>query len=153
MTEEHDVDFAVSCSPFGRFDAIPLRRDRIAAMLPGEYPGLSAVDLNAPPDLLIINRPAYDTIQEQLRRPLPSEQILLVQTAETAVQMVLDGVGIGILSEYTMDTLAAGYQKYPVAPEISFDIGVFANDIHDMTPAAQEFLNRIPLVFSSEYAG
>ena len=153
MTEEHDVDFAVSCSPFGRFDAIPLRRDRIAAMLPGEYPGLSAVDLNAPPDLLIINRPAYDTIQEQLRRPLPSEQILLVQTAETAVQMVLDGVGIGILSEYTMDTLAAGYQKYPVTPEISFDIGVFANDIQDLTPAAQEFLNRIPLVFSSEYAG
>ena len=153
MVEEHDVDFAVSCSPFGKFDSIPLRRDRMAALLPGKSPSVSEIDLNDPPALLIINKPAYETILDHIRQPLPATRFLQVQTAETAINMVRDGIGIGILSEYTMDTLAAGYQKYPVAPEISFDIGVFANDIHDMTPAAQEFLNRIPLVFSSEYAG
>ena len=57
--------------------------------------------------------------------------------------MVLDGIGIGILSEYTMDTLVTGYRKYPVTPEISFDIGIFANNLNDLTPAAAEFVPMI----------
>lgn len=143
MVEEHAVDFAVSCSPFGKFDSITLRRDRMAAMLPKEYPGVSEVDLTAPPDLLVINRPAYETILDYVKRPLPADQFLQVQTAETAINMVLDGIGIGILSEYTMDTLASGYQKYPVTPEIAFNIGIFANDLDDLTPAANEFVRLI----------
>ncbi len=69
MVEEHSVDFAVSCSPFGKFDSIVLRRDRMAAMLPKEYPGVSEVDLTAPPDLLIINKSAYETILDYVRQP------------------------------------------------------------------------------------
>lgn len=143
MVEEHTVDFAVSCSPFGKFDSITLHSDRIAAMLPKEYPGVSEVNLAAPPDLLIINKPACETILDYVKQPLPAEQFLQVQTAETAINMVLDGIGIGILSEYTMDTLASGYQKYPVTPEIVFNIGIFANDLDDLTPAASEFVRII----------
>ena len=43
MVEEHDVDFAISCSPFGKFDSIPLIHDKMAAMLPKELPGLAAL--------------------------------------------------------------------------------------------------------------
>ena len=143
MVEEHTVDFAVSCSPFGKFDSITLRRDRMAAMLPEEAPDILEVDLTAPPALLIINRPAYETILDHVRQPLPVEQFLQVQTAETAINMVLDGNGIGILSEYTMDTLVAGHRKYPVKPEIAFDIGIFARDLEDLTPAALEFVHLI----------
>ena len=64
MVEEHSVDFAVSCSPFGKFDSIVLRRDRMAAMLPKEYPGVSEVDLTAPPDLLAPTGPIRYEIRE-----------------------------------------------------------------------------------------
>ena len=143
MVEEHTVDFAVSCSPFGKFDSITLHRDRMAAMLPKEYPDVPEVNLTAPPNLLIINKPAYETILDHVKQPLPVEKFLQVQTAETAINMVLDGIGIGILSEYTMDTLVKGYRKYPVKPEITFDIGIFANDLDDLTPAAVEFVRLI----------
>ncbi len=143
MVEEHAVDFAVSCSPFGKFDSITLCHDRMAAMFPKEYPDASQVDLTAPPSLLVINKPAYETILDHVKQPLPVEKFLQVQTAETAIHMVLDGIGIGILSEYTMDTLVTGHRKYPVTPEISFDIGIFANDLDDLTPAASEFVRII----------
>ena len=143
MVEEHTVDFAVSCSPFGKFDSITLCRDRMAAMFPTEYPDVSEVDLTAPPNLLIINKPAFETILDHVKQPLPVEKFLQVQTAETAINMVLDGIGIGILSEYTMDTLAAGYRKYPVNPEIAFVIGIFANVLDDLTPAAVEFVRLL----------
>ena len=143
MVEEHDVDFAVSCSPFGKFDSIPLRRDRMAALLPGKSPSVSEIDLNDPPALLIINKPAYETILDHIRQPLPATRFLQVQTAETAINMVRDGIGIGILSEYTMETLAAGHAKYPVKPEITFEIGLFANDLNDLTPAAAQFVQII----------
>ena len=143
MTEEHDVDFAISCSPFGKFDSIPLIHDKMAAMLPEEMPGLTAVDLIRPSGLLIINKPAYETISDHIRQPLPADTFLLVETAETAINMVRDGIGIGILSEYTMDTLVSGSPKYPLTPEIAFDIGIFANNMDDLTPAAHEFVRLI----------
>ena len=150
MVEEHSVDFAVSCSPFGKFDSIVLRRDRMAAMLPKEYPGVSEVNLATPPDLMIINKSAYETILDYVRQPPPAGQFLQVQMAETAINMVLDGIGVGILSEYTMDTLAPGHQKYPVTPEITFDIGIFANSLSDLTPASQECVNMIGAVFNGK---
>ena len=143
MVEEHDVDFAISCSPFGKFDSIPLIHDKMAAMLPKELPGLVAIDFKNPSDLLIINRPAYETISDHIRQPLPAEAFLLVETAETAINMVMDGIGIGILSEYTMDTLVPEYPKHPLTTDITFDIGIFANSMADLTPAAHEFVHMV----------
>lgn len=143
MVEEHDVDFAISCSPFGKFDSIPLIHDKMAAMVPKELSGLTVIDLKNPADLLIINKPAYETIAGHIRQSLPAETFLLVETAETAINMVMDGIGIGILSEYTMDTLVPEFPKYPLASEITFDIGIFANNMEDLTPAAQEFVHMI----------
>ena len=57
--------------------------------------------------------------------------------------MVNDEIGVGIISEYTLNTLAPGCPKYPVIPDISFDIGLFANDLNDLTPAAAEFFRII----------
>lgn len=143
MVEEHDVDFAISCSPFGKFDFIPLIHDKMAAMLPKEIPGLTGIDLNNPSDLLIINKPAYETISDYIKQSLPTETFLLVETAETAINMVLDGIGIGVLSKYTMDTLVPECPKYLLAPKITFDIGIFANNMEDLMPAAQEFVHII----------
>lgn len=109
-----------------------------------------AVDLMAPPDLLILNKSACETILDHVQQPIPAEQLLQVQTAETAINMVPDGIGIGILSEYTMDTLVSEYQKYLVTPEIAFDIWIFANYLDDLTPAATQFVQQIVRNFSPQ---
>lgn len=145
MVEEHTVDFAVSCSPFGKFDSITLIHDHIVGMLPNENNGVTSIDLNMPPNTLIINKPAYETILEQIphKNYINTDKILLVQNAETAINMVADGIGIGIISEYTLDTLAKGFTKYPISPSISFEIGLFANDLDNLTPVAFEFVRII----------
>jgi DNA-binding transcriptional LysR family regulator len=145
MVEDHTVDFAVSCSPFGKFDSITLIHDHIMAMLPEDNNAISSIDLNMPPNTLIINKPAYETIIEYIpyNKIVNADKILLVQNAETAINMVADGIGIGIISEYTLDTLAKGFSKYPISPTISFDIGLFANDLDDLTPVAFEFVRII----------
>lgn len=145
MVEEHAVDFAVSCSPFGKFDSITLVHDHIVAMLPKDNDAIASIDLSSPPDTLIINKPAYETILEHIpnKKFLDANKIILVQNAETAINMVADDVGIGIISEYTLDTLAKGYSKYPVNPAVSFDIGLFANNLDDLTPVAFEFVRII----------
>lgn len=145
MIEEHSADFAISCSPFGKFNATVLVHDCIMAIYPPESDEKKAVALNNPPDTLIINRPAYETIMDHItsKDAVKFERIISVQNAETALRMVEDGVGIGIISKYTLETLAPGYPKYPVVPEITFDIGLFANDLNNLTPAAIELLRII----------
>ncbi len=152
MIKEHSADFAISCSPFGKFPATTLIHDCIMAMYPPSSKVENAVTLNNPPDTLIINKPAYETILDHItsKTAVKFEKIILVQNAETAIHMVEDGIGIGIISKYTLEALAPNYPKYPVIPEITFDIGLFANDLNDLTPAAVEFLRIINRLNSTQ---
>lgn len=145
MIEERSADFAVSCSPFGTFDAIPLIRDRIMAIFPADSSAAGPVKLSEPPELLIVNKPAYETILDHATQkdPIKMNNVILVETAETVLRMAADGIGAGIISEYTLKTLAPDYPQYPVLPDIAFDIGIFANNMDDLPPAAAEFVRMI----------
>lgn len=144
MIENRSADFAISCSPFGKFHSFLLCHDRMTAMFPPGSKEGQTVQLSNPPDILIINKPAYETLLEHMTpEKIKFDKMLLVQNAETAIRMVEDGVGIGIISEYTMETLAYGVKKYPVNPNIQFEIGLFANDLNDLTPAAAELVRII----------
>lgn len=145
MIEERSADFAVSCAPFGKFQAVPLVHDRMMAMFPPSGRRKGPVSLTDPPDLLVINRPAYETILDHVteKTAVRLDRVILVQNAETAVHLVMDEIGVGILSEYTLNTLAPGYPAYPVLPRIAFDVGLFANDLDDLTPAAAELVRII----------
>lgn len=145
MIEDHSADFAVSCSPFGKFQSITLVHDCIMAIFPQNSKEKNTVTLSNPPDTLIINKPAYETILDHItqRDSVKFDKVILVQNAETAINMVADEIGVGIISEYTLNTLVPNYPKYSVTPKISFDIGLFANDLKDLTPAASEFIRII----------
>lgn len=145
MIEDHSADFAVSCSPFGKFQSITLVHDCIMAIFPRNNKEKNTVTLSNPPDTLIINKPAYETILDHItqRDSVKFDKVILVQNAETAINMVADEIGVGIISEYTLNTLVPNYPKYSVIPKISFDIGLFANDLKDLTPAASEFVRII----------
>ena len=141
MVEDHEVDFAVSCAPFWKFDSFSLIHDHMVAILPNGQTA-EKISLNADLRTLIINRPAYETILEYLprRNSFRSDKVLLVQNPEAAIHMVHDGIGIGIVSEYTLRSLIGDVPFCPVSPDISFDIGFFAHDLQDLTPAAAEFV-------------
>ena len=141
MVEDHEVDFAVSCAPFWKFDSFSLIHDHMVALLPHGQTA-EEVNLNADSGTLIINRPAYETILEYLPRKnsFRSDKVLLVQTPEAAIHMVNDGIGTGIVSEYTLRSLIGDVPFSPVSPLISFDIGFFAHDLQDLTPVAAEFV-------------
>lgn len=145
MVENREVDFAISCSPFGNFDHDVLIHDHIIAMLPLKKKVPKKINLMEPLDTLIINHSAYETIIDHISQNnfLNTNQIIRVQNAETAVNMVLEGIGIGIISEYTLENLLHDYQKCSISPTISFDIGIFANDLGDLTIVANEFINII----------
>lgn len=144
MIENRCADFAVSCSPFGKFNSFTLCKDRMAAMFPPGSKNAGAVQLADPPDILIINKPAYETLLDYTtHEKIKFGKMLTVQNAQTAIRMAEDGVGIGIISEYTMETLAGGIKKYPIIPNIQFEIGLFANDLEDLPPAAAELARII----------
>lgn len=146
LVEDYSVDFGVSASPFGKFDSTTLVEDRMIAITNTNMDDKNnSVSLNDPPETLIINKPAYETILEKtsMNEIVKSKDILFVQTPETEIQMVLDGNGIGIISEYTSDTLTNRVKKVPVKPSITFDVGIFANNLKDLTPVALEFVNML----------
>lgn len=147
MVEDHAVDFALSCSPFGKFDSLVLAHDRMVAMLPKHSRDIAEIDLARLPGVTIINRPAFETILDFVREPVSLEHILTVEMAETAINMVLDGTGIGIFSAYTMDALAPGHVQCPLKQNIAFDIGILAHDLTELTPASQEFARMIKARF------
>ncbi|MCF1675282.1 MAG: LysR family transcriptional regulator substrate-binding protein [Tetragenococcus koreensis] len=145
MVNERTVDFGLSSSPFKQLDSMTLIHDHIIAVSSKGHIEKNIIDLSIPPDTLVINKPAYETIMDKIpaKKSLNNDQILLVQNAETAIEMVNDDIGIGIISNYTIDTLGKSFFKYPIDPKISLEVGLFSNDLNDLTPIASEFVRLI----------
>ncbi|MBO8414954.1 MAG: LysR family transcriptional regulator [Proteobacteria bacterium] len=148
LIERHAADFALSCSPFGRFAVQPLQRDHLCAVFPPGQQG-TEISLSDPPGRLIVNRPACETLQDFApHTELRPGHMLLVQNAESAVELVRQGVGIGIISEFTAKTLAPEFERFAVKPDVSFEIGLFATDLKALPPAADRLLRLIGQSFS-----
>lgn len=148
MVANHRVDLAVSAGPYGQFDHEELMTDRIIAAYPTQHRGLSELNLTTTNEMLIFNQPAFETVLDNLNRRQPfvdMRQVITVQSAEAAMAMVKAEIGVGIISEYTLDSLGENLQKCPVSPTVNFDIGVFANDLRDVSPAAREFIRILKL--------
>ena len=142
LVQRHEVDFAISCEPYGQFDHKTLVHDRIVAAFPAHMEMPEILNLHDYPDILILNRDAYETILDKVPQDaVPNfDNTLLVQTADTSLTMVSAGIGPALISEYTLDFLTAQPKKCPICPEINFGIGLFANDLKDLTPASAEFV-------------
>lgn len=148
MVANHRVDLAVSAGPYGQFDHEKLLTDRIIAACSSGHRELSELNLTTTNETLVFNQPAFETILDNLNRRQPfvdMRQVIMVQSAEAAMAMVKADIGVGIISEYTLDSLGENLQKCPVTPIVNFDIGVFANDLSDVSPAAKEFIRILKL--------
>lgn len=140
----HTADLALTCEPFHGFAHRVLCRDRLVALQSSSQEN-KIVNLFEPLERLVLNRSALET----LRDFAPASQwpdfseALLVQTAESAVQLVKDGFGTGVISEITARPYLKDLTLCAMHPDVSFDIGVVHGSEENLTAAARAFLSML----------
>ena len=142
MTEEHSVDFALSCSPFGKLDHEILIHDKMVGILADDSVPVQEIDLRHQTEKLIFVRAGSETTNETLfgRLKIDFSKNILTTSAHSVINLVEHGVGNGVISEYTLNCIAPGRKRVPVVPEIKIDIGIQSHDLDDLTPVASAFV-------------
>lgn len=140
MVEEHAVDFAVTYAPFGSLDAEVLIEDEMVGILPPDATE-KTITFDTGTESLILCRAGLETVMEGLpsNHKFDFSRCLLVQNAETVVRMVEEGNGMGIISRFTLSSVAHNLRICPVVPTVDTQVGLIAPSLQDLTPVAQEF--------------
>ena len=135
--EEHQVDFALTSSPFGDLDKQVVFLDRMISVSREAFPSNNPVPLNENTEKYILCRAGYETVIEELKgQKIKLEHCFTVQQAETVINLVKEGNGIGILSELVLNATPNSLYRHAIFPEVEMEIGIVANDLHDLTPVA-----------------
>lgn len=148
---DHKADFGFTSSPFGELDSHIVFTDRMIAVSPTGYTSDKPIDLHSDTDKYILCRAGYETVTEQLKaEKVHLEKSFIVQQAETVINLVREGNGIGILSELVLNATQNNLQRQCVTPTVQMDIGIVAIDLNDLTPVANVLMNMI-IEVSYEY--
>ena len=141
MVEQHQVDFALTCSPFGKLDHLTLLQDKMVGILP-DGDTLDVIDLRESTAHLILAKAGSETAIEELmgRYHLDFSKNFLTFSGDAVIRLVQAGNGRGIISEFTLKNFAPEMKYIPVIPEVKFEIGIQYVDLNDLTPVAQEFV-------------
>lgn len=141
LVEQHQVDFALTCSPFGKLEHETLLLDKMVGILP-DGDTLDVIDLRENTERLILARAGSETAIEELmgRYHLDFSKNLLTTSGDAVIRLVQAGNARGIVSEFTLKNFAPEMGYIPVVPEVEFEIGIQSVDLDDLTPVAQEFV-------------
>ena len=141
LVEQHQVDFALTCSPFGKLEHETLLMDKMVGILP-DGDTLDVIDLRENTERLILARAGSETAIEELmgRYHLDFSKNLLTTSGDAVIRLVQAGNARGIISEFTLKNFAPEMEYVPVVPEVEFEIGIQSVDLNDLTPVAQEFV-------------
>ena len=141
LVEQHQVDFALTCSPFGKLEHETLLMDKMVGILP-DGDTLDVIDLRENTERLILARAGSETAIEELmgRYHLDFSKNLLTTSGDAVIRLVQAGNARGIISEFTLKNFAPEMEYIPVVPEVEFEIGIQSVDLDDLTPVAQEFV-------------
>ena len=141
--EEHEADFAVTSAPFGGLDYEILMEDRMIAVS-REPLSDTCVDINENAERLIFCKAGHETVMETLKAyKIDISQSFIVQQAETVLRLANFKNGIGVLSELVTQNTPNNLLRYTVKPEVRIEIGIAANNLNDLTPAAAELKRMI----------
>ncbi len=145
MVEEHMVDFGISSEPFKNLEHETLIYDRMIGFFHPDDPAPDHINLKGKTDHLIFCDAAKKTTIELMEHGdrVTFEDCLIVRNAETVVSMVANRNGIGIISEYTLDSIPNNLPRCPVKPEICMHIDLIAHSFNDLTPVAKEFIKLL----------
>lgn len=135
--EEHQVDFGLTSSPFGDLDKRVVFMDRMVSVSREPFHSVDPVPLNENTGEYILCRAGYETVLEELKgHKIKLEHCFTVQQAETVINLVNQGNGIGILSELVLNATPNSLYRHTIFPEVEMEIGIIANDLSDFTPVA-----------------
>jgi len=142
MSTEHSIDLALSCSPFGKLDHEVLIHDKMVGILTEDSQSVEKIDLRHNTEKLILVKAGSETSNESLlgRIRFDFSKNILTTSGSAVVSLVKNGIGNGVISEYTLNTIDSDMKHVPVVPEIKIEIGVQSSDLNDLTPVASEFL-------------
>lgn len=148
--EEHQVDFGITSSPFGGLDFQILLRDRMVAAGSNLAAAERAVNLNIEPERFIFCQAGHETAMELLKaKKISIAQSFIVQQAETAISLAEHENGVAVISELVLKHTPNRLSSFSIDPPVEIDIGVVANDLDDLTPAALE-LKRMIVEFTEK---
>ena len=147
--DEHRVDFCLySHQPGSSHEWIPLRRDRMVAVLPKNHP--RAGDSAFPIDLcrserFIMPAAGYDY---DIMRVMDKHQItpnVRYSTGEdnAAISMVQQGLGVGVLNELTTVGRENDVVLLPLEPHEEIELGIALPSLKKAPPAVQRFVSYL----------
>ncbi len=150
--EEHRADLGFASSPFGHLDSYAVFTDRMVSISRDISPPDTPLDLHSGTAKYIMCRAGYETVSAELKKnAINPDRCLVVQQAESVVSFVKEGSGIGIISELVLSVIPNDLPRRPLNPPIQMEMGIIANDLSDLPPAAAVLLQTLKEV-CSEYA-
>ena len=142
--EEHKVDFGFTSSPFGSLDHDVMFTDCMIAVTQNRQEENTPVDLSINSEKYILCHAGYETVIEASdAEKIKLEHCFTVQQAETVINLVKEGNGIGILSELVLNATPNALYRHAIAPAVQMDIGIIANDLSDLTPVAYTLMQLV----------
>ena len=136
MLENYSADFAITYSPFGEFDSEILFEDEMIAIGSDK-----TVKLCDGIENLIFCRAGFEVVRKLFK--VDANKNLIVQNAETAIRLVEEGNGVGIISKLVLNATGGNVNVCKVLPSIKTQLGLTAYNLNDLTPPAAEFVRII----------
>lgn len=137
LLESYAADFAITYSPFAEFDSEILLEDEMV----GIGCDKNFVELRDGMENLIFCRAGWQVVRKIFN--VDANKNLVVQNADTAVNLVAEGNGIGVISKLVLSTIGRHMNFCRVEPSIKMQIGIAAHDLKNLPPIAAEFVKFV----------
>lgn len=134
LLDNYASDFAITYSPFGNFDSEILLEDEMVAI--GSEKKI--VTLCDGVENLIFCRAGFEVVQEIFK--VDADKNLVVQNADSAIRLVTDGNGVGVISKLVLSATGERVKICPVEPSIKMQLGLAAHNLKELPPPAAEFV-------------
>lgn len=145
--EHRTVDVGIVASPFDGFDFEAIIQDHMVAVIPKHHPlqRENKIDIEAYRDEIIYCKGGHETALSAvlLKNQIALSDNLTVQTADTLLQLVAKNLGIGIISNFTLSSVAHDLLVKDTHPKITRDIGIISRSFEEASPAVKKFVDII----------
>ncbi|MEC0270447.1 LysR family transcriptional regulator [Paenibacillus anseongense] len=143
--EDRTVELGIVASPFHSFEFERLQSDYMVAIVPSDHPLAKEpiIDLECYRDDVIFCKGGHEMAMTSILREYRIElgEGLTVQSAETLIRMVRNGLGIGLISNFTLSSVPHDLVVKEIRPGISRDIGIVAHSFGEISPAATQLIS------------
>ncbi|WP_213484957.1 LysR family transcriptional regulator [Thermobacillus xylanilyticus] len=143
--EDRTVELGIVASPFDSFAFETLRSDYMVAIVPADHPLAKEpmIDLSGCRDEVIFCKGGHEIAMNAILGTYGIElrEGLTVQSAETLIRMVRNGLGIGLISHFTLSSVSHDLVVKAIRPGVTRDIGIIAHSFGELSPAAKEWVN------------